>query len=575
MALALAQADPTGRDMYISLGACSFNIQVAAEHFGLKTITSLHESDQAKTEVVISFGPSEAASPSIGGLFPAIRRRFSDKRILPRGSVAPGDLEQLSELTGRNHLKVSIENDESAITKLSHDYLTAAQRAAASPAFAREMGSWLRGNKTKRGDGMPGFVNGLSAGKALVGKTLVRLAPGILQKMAIKYRDLIATSPAVGLISTDGDTVHDWVAAGEALQQVALEATLRGLNICPLAAMVEDSAGRKQLKEYFPASTNGQIMFRIAVADKQASMHTPRRDPELASDAERSLAKLAGVKLKQVQIGAYNINFATAGSGPALILLHGANIGWGQWYPNISAFADKFSVYAVDLPGCGHSTHVDFRKLEFERDYVNTVLKLIRSQGLTSVSLVGHSFGAAIALRIALSHPTLVNKLVLVNPLGFSKKIAPKQKVVGIYPLIKLVSRTAMKPTYANMRGFLNDGVVNPEAMSEKFVDYYHQLVARSKTSHPLLFMNSLTRGMSFRPEIVLSRELRSVKQPTLIAIGEQDRSIPVAQIYHDSRQIPTVSIEKFQRSGHVPAVDQAPEFNQAVLKFLTENKAS
>jgi len=73
---------------------------------------------------------------------------------------------------------------------------------------------------------------------------------------------------------------------------------------------------------------------------------------------EQTLANSLGIELaiKQIPIGAHKINYLVAGKGEPLLLIHGANFGWGVWYPNIPELAKHFTVYAIDLPGAGHSS---------------------------------------------------------------------------------------------------------------------------------------------------------------------------------------------------------------------------
>ena len=67
-------------------------------------------------------------------------------------------------------------------------------------------------------------------------------------------------------------------------------------------------------------------------------------------NSEYNLAKIVGTGLKihQVKINSYTINYITMGKGEPVLLLHGLNIGWGEWYPNIAALSKQFTVYAVE-----------------------------------------------------------------------------------------------------------------------------------------------------------------------------------------------------------------------------------
>ena len=72
-------------------------------------------------------------------------------------------------------------------------------------------------------------------------------------------------------------------------------------------------------------------------------------------NTEQALLQTIGVQaqVKRIQVGRFHINYLTAGTGPPVMLIHGGNIGWGQWYPNIKTLAEHFSLYGIDLPGSG------------------------------------------------------------------------------------------------------------------------------------------------------------------------------------------------------------------------------
>jgi pimeloyl-ACP methyl ester carboxylesterase len=159
-----------------------------------------------------------------------------------------------------------------------------------------------------------------------------------------------------------------------------------------------------------------------------------------------------------------------------------------------------------------------------------------------------------------------------VSPIGFSSKIPHQQKMVGIYPLIKLVTRTAMKPNLVNMTKFLESGFVSRDILSPEFIAYYHATVSGSPTSQPLLFMNSLTRGLKLKPSAVVAGELSALQTPTLVVVGEQDKNIPTQEIYEIAKRLRNGRTVRFRQSAHIPSIDQSDEFNATVIKFLQED---
>jgi pimeloyl-ACP methyl ester carboxylesterase len=291
------------------------------------------------------------------------------------------------------------------------------------------------------------------------------------------------------------------------------------------------------------------------------------------SAAERSVAdclRRQGLKvhLRSIDLDGYKINYASTGRGRPLLLIHGANIGWGQWMPNMEALAREFQVIAVDLPGCGGSSPVDFDDLSFS-DYTDLMTKFVRVLKLETLSVIGHSFGAAIAIRLAGQADLEVDRLVLVGPLGFTRRIPGRQKLITLRPFAKLLSKTVVKPSRLNIEKFLADSVTQRDAISPELVDYFWAAITENRKNHPILFMHSLTRPLLLKRELLLTKEFIHLKQPALIIIGDKDRLMPSEAIKRAVADRRGAHLKIFPDTGHVPSLEYPEEFNQAVLNFL------
>jgi pimeloyl-ACP methyl ester carboxylesterase len=115
---------------------------------------------------------------------------------------------------------------------------------------------------------------------------------------------------------------------------------------------------------------------------------------------------------KQVDVGEFVVNYAAAGSGKPLMLLHGSEPGetWRVWEPMLS-LADTFRVVAPDMLGYGRSS----RPPETP-DFVaqaQALRDLAEKLGFGGMSLVGSGWGGQVALELALSAPESVEALVL------------------------------------------------------------------------------------------------------------------------------------------------------------------
>ena len=110
------------------------------------------------------------------------------------------------------------------------------------------------------------------------------------------------------------------------------------------------------------------------------------------------------------------LHHVRAGSGPLVALVHGANGTWRDFPPElITDLAIDHTVLAVDRPGHGWSEAPLTGPLGLSEN-ADAVLSLLRHQDASGATLVGHSYGAAVALRAALDAPEVISHVVAVAP---------------------------------------------------------------------------------------------------------------------------------------------------------------
>ena len=109
------------------------------------------------------------------------------------------------------------------------------------------------------------------------------------------------------------------------------------------------------------------------------------------------------------------IEYLAAGTGPALMLLHGAGASAAaNWSATIDLLAPTHRVLAVNLPGAGHTTW-SAAEVTFT-DLTDLVLALADAEGLATFGLVGYSTGAMLAMQVAGTAPGRVSLLVAIAP---------------------------------------------------------------------------------------------------------------------------------------------------------------
>jgi len=285
--------------------------------------------------------------------------------------------------------------------------------------------------------------------------------------------------------------------------------------------------------------------------------------------SEQALANTidADIEIKQVQIGKYLINYAKAGSGPPLLLIHGANIGWGMWYKNIGPLSKHFTVYAVDLPGAGRSTKLDYQFMVAEKDLYEPVEQFIEKLGLGKCNVIGASIGGWVALRLATNFPSKITKMVLVNSVGFANYMGISDRIIGYYPFAKLICRTVLKQKKDNkniekfIRGVFFDKEFN---FGAQFMEYFYETMMES---HNLLFISRLSR---ISRSLVMKDELRKIVTPTMVVWGIEDKVMPLKKNRENFGLIDNLVVEYLDSSGHFPSMEKSEDFNNKVLSFFS-----
>lgn len=268
----LPEADPSDRNLFISLGCCAANIVVAAAHFGLVANIEI-------TEEGINLSFSTGSNDKLGRLFAAITKRYSNKLPYSALSVADKLLDEL-KLLANDRVDIAFITDAA-----DRRFIASLHRKTLSSypvSFGKELSKWLRYNKTMRSDGMPAFVVGIKGLKQVIIKRMLVLSPKIFQKLGASDAALVEGSPVLGALFTRKNNRPDWQATGLVYEYMALTATSRNLNMTPLAAMIENDQTAKQLSGKFGKSTIPQMFFRLGYADNQP-YHTPRRREALVN----------------------------------------------------------------------------------------------------------------------------------------------------------------------------------------------------------------------------------------------------------------------------------------------------
>ena len=134
--------------------------------------------------------------------------------------------------------------------------------------------------------------------------------------------------------------------------------------------------------------------------------------PPLLSDGVDEVLLPRGIHEHTADVNGQKIHYLRAGSGPALVLVHGYPESSLTWRKVIPALANRFTVIAPDTRGTGQSSLADGFKIE---DVAADIYELVKSLGLASVCLVGHDFGVQTVSAYVAKHREDVEALVVIE----------------------------------------------------------------------------------------------------------------------------------------------------------------
>ncbi|MDE2410694.1 MAG: alpha/beta fold hydrolase [Sphingomonadales bacterium] len=243
------------------------------------------------------------------------------------------------------------------------------------------------------------------------------------------------------------------------------------------------------------------------------------------------------------------------GSGPPVLLGHGAQGSWTHWIRNIETLAERHTVIAADLPGHGDSgmpAGEDHRSMTAP---LARGLRQIVSPG-TRVDLVGFSFGGVIMAYLAAHHPDLFGKLVLVGTPGLGTP-------AGDIRLQRVHGQTGDARRAALTGNLLQLMLHRPEAVDDLAI---HLLVANAANTR----LKPEIRARLTMPD-KLQTILPAVRARVAAIWGECDRPLPGPELQEKAlRQLrPSAPFHVIPKAGHWVMYERPDLFNAALLGIL------
>jgi magnesium chelatase accessory protein len=251
------------------------------------------------------------------------------------------------------------------------------------------------------------------------------------------------------------------------------------------------------------------------------------------------------------------------GAGPALVLLHGTGSGTHSWRALAPLLAKSFAVVAFDLPGHGFTQAVAPQRMSLPA-VASAVGALLRTLEIEPAIVLGHSAGAAIAIRMDLDRLVAPRLLIAVNgallPLhGWPGRIfSPAAKLLAATAITpRLFAWHASDPRTVERLIRSTGSVIEPEGMA-----LYRRLVSNARHVEGALDM------MANWDLSALERDLHRLRTALVLVVGSNDRTVDPEHARRVRAALPDTSIVTIPGLGHL-AHEERPDQVAALIERL------
>ncbi|NNF59579.1 MAG: alpha/beta hydrolase [Rhodothermaceae bacterium] len=286
--------------------------------------------------------------------------------------------------------------------------------------------------------------------------------------------------------------------------------------------------------------------------------------------------------MESLNVNGTALEYAEAGNGEPLVLVHGSANDYRTWDQQHDAFAEDYRVLAYSRryhwPNESIPDGTDYAMQE----HVDDLQALLRTLGAAPAHLVGHSYGAFLCLLLALREPSLVRTLVLAEPPVITLLTSNPPKPLELLKLFATRPRMAaallrfgmtgvVPATQAFQRGDTDAGIrifgdaVFGQGSYDRLPESRKALIQDNRTAIQAEFL-----GSGFMP--LDADAVRQVQIPTLLVTGEHSISLFHRLTDRLRELLPQAEQVEIPGASHRMHQDSASAFNAAVLSFLAKH---
>ena len=285
------------------------------------------------------------------------------------------------------------------------------------------------------------------------------------------------------------------------------------------------------------------------------------------------------------EVNGIRLHYVSVGHGRLIIFVHGFPEFWAEWENQLAEFGSDYQAVALDMRGYNLSSKPEDLESYHAKFLVEDLRALAEHLGHKKFTLVAHDWGGAVAWSTAMRHPECVEKLIIINaphPAVFARELldSPEQQEASQYMLLfrspkaeqvlsendyaRLVDMVTQFGSNWNMSGEVRQKYIEawsrPGALTGG-LNYY-----RASPLYPPTTPEDVAKIKSV---LNLPHEMLTVKVPTLVIWGEQDRALLTGNLNGLAQYVEDLTVRRIPEGSHWVSHEQPDRVNTLIRDFL------
>lgn len=256
------------------------------------------------------------------------------------------------------------------------------------------------------------------------------------------------------------------------------------------------------------------------------------------------------------------LNYKKIGSGKPLFILHGLFGLLDNWQSLGKNYAEAgFEVYLIDQRNHGHSSHASEWNYKVMSD---DLIELMHDNHLNKINIIGHSMGGKAAMYLAVTHPQLIEKLIVAD-------IAPRyypihhHAVLNALNTLNLEAVTSRKEAEQHLTTQLNEASTVQFLLKNLYWDSNEPPKLKWRFNLPVITQNIEIVGEA------MPQPTQELNFETLFIRGERSNYINDSDLVEINNLFASVRIETIKDAGHWVHAEKPKDFFETTTAFLNK----